>query len=68
MLQEASNTEPAFLVNADSPECVGYRGRLWSLAQGDSLKSWRSQRFHVVPSELLTFPATAAFCQPYIIN
>ena len=48
MLKEAANPEYAFLFDAAGALHAYYRWRLWSLAQGDTLRSWRAEPFRMV--------------------
>ena len=48
MVKEAANADFAFLFDVASSEHTYYRWRLWSLASGDSLKSWRVEPFAMV--------------------
>ena len=48
MTAQGGNPEFAFLFNLRSPEHAYYRWRLFSLASGDSLKSWRVEPFVMV--------------------
>ena len=59
---EGSNAEFAFLFDLACPEHAYYRWRLFSLAQGDTLKSWHVEPFILVeggpmcaPVPLLSF-------------
>lgn len=45
MSYERDNPEFAFLFDLQSPDHAYYRWRLYSLAQGDSLRSWRIEPF-----------------------
>lgn len=48
MTAQAANPEFAFLFDLRCPEHAYYRWRLFSLASGDSLKSWRVEPFLMV--------------------
>jgi U2-associated protein SR140 len=48
MEKEANNPEYEFLFDVRSPEHVYYRWRLFSLANGDSLRSWKVDPFLMV--------------------
>lgn len=48
MSNEQSNPEFAFLFDTASPEHVYYRWRLYSLANGDSMRSWRVNPFLMI--------------------
>lgn len=48
MEQEVSNPEFNFLYDVRSPEHAYYRWRVYSLACGDSLRSWRVEPFVMV--------------------
>eukprot|EP00891_Asterochloris_glomerata_P009463 jgi/Astpho2/9463/Aster-x1581 len=48
MTREHANAEFAFLFNLTSPEHIYYRWRLFSLAQEDSMRSWKVEPFQLV--------------------
>lgn len=48
MTAQAANPEFAFLFDLRCPEHAYYRWRLFSLASGDNLKSWRVEPFTMV--------------------
>ena len=48
MLKEQTNPEFRFLFDLKTPEHVYYRWRLYTLANEDSLRSWRVEPFSMV--------------------
>lgn len=66
MEQEASNPEFSFLFNVGCPEHAYYRWRVYSLACGDSLRSWRVEPFVMVEgsNKWVPPPMTAGLVHP----
>ncbi len=55
---QAENPDFRFLFDLASPEHAYYRWRLFSLASGDSMRSWRVEPFSMVEGG----PRCAHFC------
>jgi len=56
MEKESKNPEFAFLYDLSSPEHAYYRWRLYSLLNGDSLRSWRAAPFVMITGSAAWVP------------
>jgi len=61
MDKERGNSAYSFLFKTETPEHMYYRWRVWSLAQGDSLSSWRTDPFQMVEGGKFWVPPEVDF-------
>lgn len=65
MLKEQNNPEFRFLFDLTIPEHFYYRWRLYSLANEDSLRSWRVEPFCLVEDTARSAPKSAC---PHVLS